>query len=59
MNFREQVQKEAIFTIMKYDSGTLVLPMRSGETEEFVTEKIENLTTNLSSKFEEWIKDNY
>ena len=31
----------------------------SGETEEFVTEKIDNLTTNLGGGFEEWVKDNY
>ena len=32
MNFREQVQKEAVSTIIKYNNGTLVLPMRSGKT---------------------------
>lgn len=31
----------------------------SGESEEFVTEKIENITTNLGGGFEEWVKDNF
>lgn len=36
-------------------SGTLT----SGETEEFVTQSVENLTTNLGGGFEEWVKDHF
>ena len=31
----------------------------SGESEIYVTEKIENITTNFGGGFEEWVKDQY
>lgn len=50
------------FEIVRYYDDKAVIRIKplggtftSGETEEFVTEKVEN----LDGGFEEWVKDNY
>jgi len=60
------IHNECLFEIVRYFDNKAVIRIRplngvflSGETEEFVTEKIEYLTTNLGGGFEEWVRDNY
>ena len=54
------------FKIVRYYDDKAVIRIKplggtftSGETEEFVTERVDNLTTNFGGGFEEWVKDNY
>lgn len=54
------------FEIVRYYDDKAVIRIKplggtftSGETEEFVTERVDNLTTNLGGGFEEWVKDQY
>ena len=59
------------FTIVRYYDNKAVIQIQSvdggyleGADEDtpstlFVTESVENLTTNLGGGFEEWVKDNY
>ena len=54
------------FEIVRYYDDKAVIRIKplggtltSGETEMFVTEKVEYLTTNLGGGFEDWVKDQY
>ena len=54
------------FKIVRYYEDKVVIKITplegtftSGETEKFITERVENLTTNYGGGFEEWVIDNY
>ena len=54
------------FKIVRYYEDRAVIKITplggtftSGETEKFITERVENLTTNYGGGFEEWVIDNY
>ncbi len=51
-----------LFEIVRYFEDKAVIsitPTQSAREVEYVTEKIENLTTNLGGGFEAWVKDQY
>ena len=60
------VHNSCNFKIVRYYDDKAVIRIQplcgifpSGETEKFITEKVENLTTNFGGGFEEWVMDNY
>ncbi|WP_438423102.1 hypothetical protein [Aquimarina macrocephali] len=49
------------FEIVRYYDDKAVIEIKEGGVQHhsFITEKVENLTTNFGGGFEEWVKDNY
>jgi len=50
---------KAVIQIQSVDGGYLEGADEDTPSTLFVTESVENLTTNLGGGFEEWVKDNY
>lgn len=60
------VYNSCSFKIVRYFDDKAVIEIRpingtflDGENPKYMTEKIENLTTNFGGGFEEWVKDNF
>jgi len=60
------IHNSCSFEIVRYFDCSAVIEINplggvflDGENPKYVTEKIENLTTNFGGGFEEWVKDNY
>lgn len=50
---------KAVIRVQSIDGGYLEGAEEDSPFTLFLTEKVENLTTNLGGGFEDWVKDNY
>ena len=58
------LHNECLFSIVRYFEDKAVIKIQalqgvflSGEATMFITESVDNLTTNFGGGFEEWVKD--